>query len=512
MLKNTKFTIPDASAVTVAAFRSRLAQCDDAMYVEYIVNPESGLRCTVIFIDGMIASDLAHEHILKPLTTGAELKSLHDGRAVVDAILRGGLYHGQRKLCETLDDAMTELLFGSVLVVFDDCALAVAFDAKGFEKRAIAEPTNENVLKGSRESFVEIMRVNTSIVRRHIKSEELKVRQLTLGRRTNTSVAVLYMDGIVNAETLNRVIKQLESVEIEGLTTAGQFETLLYGKRFTLFPQAIYTERPDKLAGCLLEGRIGLIIDGLSIAYITPIDLHSLMQAPEDYSHHYVLASFFRILRYICTIASLILPALYVSVTTFHQEMIPTQLVVSIISSKRGAPFPTYMEVLLMLIAFEVLLEAGLRLPRAVGQTVSIVGALVVGQAAIQANILSPGVVIIIAAAGITGFVVPSQDLSNANRLLRIALVLLATIGGLFTTMLGLIAILYSMCTLEIFGTPYLSPLVANDGEQMFADTITRRSWATKSERPSNLHPADITRKPEKSDDAESNDGDGGAQ
>ncbi|MDR0905528.1 MAG: spore germination protein [Oscillospiraceae bacterium] len=496
MFKKTdpKPHIPDRETVCVSNFRARMTESDDTVYTDYVINRERNLHCTVIFIDGMISSDIAYEHVLQPLLTERGFAAVEDGRGAVEAIMRGRVYHGQRKELDTMTDALAELLFGGLLVVFDDCATAVSFDSKGFEKRGIAEPTNENVLKGSRESFVESLRVNTSIVRRYVRSEDLKVHQLTVGRRTNTSVAVVYIDGIANSETTAKIIKKFEDEDTDGLTTAGQVESVLYENTLTMFPQAMYTERPDKLVGCLLEGRVGIIVDGLSLAYITPIDFHSLMQAPEDYAHHYVLASFFRILRYTCTVASLVLPAFYVAVTTFHQEMIPTKLVVSIISSKRGVPFPTYMEVLLMLLAFEVLLEAGLRLPRAVGQAVSIVGALVVGQAAITANILSPGVVIIIAAAGITGFVVPSQDLSNINRTYRIILVLFATAGGLFATTLGLILIIYGMCEIEIFGTPYLSPSVANEGRQMYSDTILRRNWSGKRERPINIYPEDLIR------------------
>ena len=494
MQKNTKPPVAETEQISLAAIREAMRHSDDTVYSEYVINPVCNLRCTAVFIDGMVATDISFEHIFGQLAHNDDLSRLRDGKSAIAAIMRGRIQHGQRKHCATMTDAIAELLFGSVLLVFEGCAEAVAFDSKGFETRAIAEPTNENVLKGSRESFVEVLRVNTSIIRRHIKSRKLKVRQMTVGRRTNTTVAIMYIEGVANKETTRKIIERFESVDTDSLATAGQVEAVLYENGMTLFPQAMYTERADKVVGCLLEGRIGIIIDGLSIAYITPVDFNSFMQAPDDYAHHHVLSSFFRILRYVCMASSLVLPALYVSVTTFHQEMIPTKLVVSIISSKRSAPFPTYMEVLLMLLAFEVLLEAGLRLPKAVGQAVSIVGALVVGQAAIQANILSPGVVIIIAAAGITGFVVPNQDLSNITRMFRIGLVLLATIGGLFTTTVGIVVILYSMCRIEVFGTPFLSPFAGNEGRQMFNDTITRRQWSQKRKRPTNINPEDAVR------------------
>jgi len=511
MLKNTRVTSQSASSaeepaeplpVSLAAIRERMSQADDVIYTEYIINPSIGLGCTVVFIDGMVSSAIAYDHVLQPLMTNREFAEAPSGQVIINSIMSGSIYHSQRKLCSTKEEALSQLLFGSLLIFFDKCDIPVAFDSKGFEKRGISEAMNENIVKGSRESFVEVIRVNTSIIRRHILTDELKIRHLTVGRRTRTSVAIVYLEGIANSSTVEKVFKKFEDADIDGLTTAGQVESLLYDNPISMLPQSIYTERPDKLSGSLLEGRIGILIDGLSIVYITPIDFHSLMQAPEDYAHNFVFASFFRMLRYLCTAASIVLPAFYVSITTFHQEMIPTKLAVSIISSKRGAPFPTYMEVLLMLTAFEVLLEAGLRLPKSVGQAISIVGALVVGQAAITANILSPGVVIIIAAAGITGFIVPSQDLSNFNRLIRIFFVLLAMIGGLFTTTMGLIAIIYLMCTIEVFGTPYFSPIVAADGHGAFRDTFIRRKWSSMTRRPGNIDPEDIVRNATKPEDA----------
>jgi spore germination protein KA len=224
------------------------------------------------------------------------------------------------------------------------------------------------------------------------------------------------------------------------------------------------------------------------------VDLFAFLQAPEDYALHFFQSSVFRLLRNLSAFLALILPAFYVAITTFHQEMIPTKLAMSIIESKKTVPFPTVIEVLLMLLAFEILLEAGLRLPKSIGQTVSIIGALVVGDAAITAKILSPGVVIVIATAGITGFVIPSQDLANTVRILRLLLVFCSLFGGLFGIGVGIIAILYHLCTLEFFGVPYLSPFVAGEGRRMFHDTVVRASWLKQKIRPRSVRPEDSVR------------------
>ncbi|MDR0445553.1 MAG: spore germination protein [Oscillospiraceae bacterium] len=478
--------------VSVRELRERMANGDDAVFTELITS--GGVTATAVFIDGMVSSETVYDFILRPIAAGRVLADARAGEAAVERIMDGRVFQGRKKLCLSVDETTMELLSGSVAVIFDDVGAAVAFEARGFEKRAVSEPTSENVLKGSKEAFVEALRVNTALVRRRVKTSDLKIRQISVGRRTNTQVAIVYIEGIANRDTVAKIVSRFQSADTDGLVTAGQIESIMYERRHTLFPQALYTERPDRFVGSVLEGRVGIIVDGLPVTYITPIDFHTLLQAPEDYAHHFVLSSLFRIMRYVCAAASLMLPAFYVAVTTYHQEMIPTKLAISMISSKQGAPFPTYMEVTLMLLAFEVLLEAGLRLPRAVGQTVSIVGALVVGQAAITANILSPGVVIVISVSGITGFAVPNQDLSNACRVFRLSLVALATFGGLFTTTLGLILILYDMCSIEIFGTPYLSPLAGSEGRGMLDDTLVRRAWTTKRERPRNIAPEDAIR------------------
>lgn len=350
------------------------------------------------------------------------------------------------------------------------------------------------MLKGAKESFIEVLRVNTALVRRRIQTSTLIIQEMTLGKRSATSVSVIYISDVANPDTVNEVKQRLSKMPFDSITSSGQLENVLMDNKKTFIPQIVYTERVDKFCSGILEGRIGIMADGLPLAFIVPVDINAFLQAPEDYALNYVSSSVFRLLRHICAFLSLVLPSFYVSITTFHQEMIPTKLAISIIRSKQGVPLPTYLEVLLMLIAFEVLLESGLRLPRAIGQAVSIVGAIVVGEAAITAGILSPGVVIVISTAGITGFVVPNQDLSNVVRLCRFVLVFFSVFAGLFGVIVGLIALLYHLCSLEVFGTPYMSPYAANEGRDILDDTFINIPWNMKKKRPSNIGPVDTTR------------------
>ena len=474
--------------------KQKLSGSQDIIFNNIIVNKNKNMNITVIFVDGMVDPKIVDDDVLKPLVQEDILEKTKNEKELIELIMLGTAYHCQRKLRNKLVDCIGDLLRGSVVLVFDHSKEAVTFELKGFEKRSITEPTNENVLKGSKESFIEVLRVNTSLIRRRIQTSDLKIHQLTIGKRTHTAISVVYIEKLANQKIVDEVKKRLEKINIDSIITAGQIESLIMDNKWSFFPQLLYTERVDKFCANILEGRVGILIDGLPVTYIVPVDISSFLQAPEDYSLNYVQSSFFRLMRFANVFASLTLPAFYVSITTFHQEMIPTNLAVSIIQNKEGVPFPTFIEVMLMLLAFEVLLEAGLRLPTTIGQSVSIIGALVVGDAAITAKLLSPGVVIVIAVAGITGFVVPSQDMANTIRICRLFLVLCSTMGGLFGVSIGLILIIYHLCTLEIFGVPYLSPFVSNDGKEMFNDTLIRIPWFKTKKRPRNISPVDSKR------------------
>lgn len=474
--------------------KQAFTDCPDIVFSDISVKGNKRLRLTLVYVEGLVDERMTDDFILKPLVQEEVFAQARSQQAVIDLIVHGAVYHNQRTLREKLDDCVDDILSGSVALIFDETRLAVTFELKGFEKRSITEPTNENVLKGSKESFVEVLRVNTALVRRRLQTKDLKFIRLVLGSRSKTVVIIVYLDGVANGNTVAEVRRRLCNIKIDGIISAGQIEAFLLDKPKSLFPQVLYTERADKFCGNLLEGRVGIMIDGMPLAYIVPVDLNSFLQAPEDYALHYLSSSIFRVLRYISAFVALTLPSIYVSMTTFHHEMLPTDLVSSIVASKQGVPFPTFVEVLLMLFAFELLLEAGLRLPQAIGQTVSIVGAVVVGQAAITAKLLSPGVVIVIAAAGISGFVIPSQDLANIIRICRFFLVLFSVASGLFGVIVGLIALLYHLCTLEVFDTPYLSPFVACEGRGLFSDTITRGAWYNLKKRPANVAPGDDTR------------------
>ena len=312
------------------------------------------------------------------------------------------------------------------------------------------------------------------------------IEETVVGKQSRTSVATVYMNNITNRNMVDEVKKRLNAIEVDKALNAGFIEEFIVDNVNSPFPQVVYTERPDKFCSNIIDGRVGVIIDGLPIAYIIPASFLQLLQAPEDYSQHYLVSSAIRGLRFIALFFTLLIPSFYISITSFHQEMMPSELATSIASAKEGVPFPMFVEVILMLAAFEVLVEAGLRLPKSIGQAVSIVGALVVGQSAVEAKLLSPATVVVIAITAITSFTMPNQDLSNALRLWRFILVIFSSIIGIFGLCTGLFILLFQLCKLESFGVPYLSPLVASKGNQ-YLDTFVRFPLKFQKFRPFSL-------------------------
>lgn len=301
-----------------------------------------------------------------------------------------------------------------------------------------------------------------------------------------TPIGIIYIDGIVNKGLVDEVKKKLDNIEIDGVVEAGFVEEYIIDSKYSSFPQVTVTERPDKFCTAILEGRVGLLIDGLPTAYIIPATIYQFLRTPDDYSQNFIVVSSIRFLRYFSMMLSLFLPAFYIAVTTFHQEMIPTELAQAISASKEGVPFPTFIEVIFMLIAFEILLEAGFRLPKTIGQAISIVGALVVGEASVNAKLISPAVVVVIAVTVISSFTMPYQDFSSAIRMWRFAMVVGGASMGIFGIIIVAIFLLYHLASIETFGIPYLSPFVANEGKD-FGDSIIRLRLSSLKKRPSVL-------------------------
>ena len=442
---------------------------------------------TLCYLSGMVKMERVSDYVLRPLAQDEALARCGTPRQAMDRMKDGALYNLSAEERTRLDAAVFDLVNGCCLLLFPGESSVLSLNVGTEEKRSISSPSNETVLKGSRDAFVESLRTNTSIVRRHLKAPELRIREQVVGRQSVTSVDILYIEGLTNPHLVEQVAAQLADIDIDAVLATGNIEEYIVPAARTAFPLVQYTERSDRFCAGLAEGRVGILIDGLPLGYLAPGVLGDFLQAPQDKSESWLLASALTLLRYLCMLGTLLLPALYVAMVTFHQEMIPTRLALSIIAAKQDVPFRSVFEVIVLLLAFEILQEAGLRLPQSIGQTVSIIGGLVVGSAAVEAKIISPAVLIVVAIAGIAGYTMPSQEVAGALRIWRFLLALLASAAGLFGVVAGLSALVIHLAGIESFGVSYLTPFASNAGEQVEGHAVFRQPLPRVKQRPAAL-------------------------
>ncbi len=463
--------------------------CEDFSLRPIRLGGASGrLMASLCCLDGLVSGEAVSGGVLRPVTEAERFGGVASPEEAAEKLWEGLAYFYAAKKRTTLEEVTEDLLFGCCALVLD--GVAVTFETKQPQSRGVEKADTEKSVKGARDSFTEIYRQNTALLRQRIRTGELKLSEVSLGRRTKTRAAVVYLRGLTNASVVSELKERLGEIDIDGALTAGSLEEYLL-PRHSVFPQLTVTERPDRFALDLLEGRAGLLVDGLPFGFLTQGTLAQQMKVTEDRSSHPLTASVLTLLRWAALFLSVLLPALYVVVTVYHQEMLPDKLLLSVIRSKQDVPFSTAAETLGMLLAFELLQEAGLRLPESVGQTVSIIGALIVGQSAVEAKVISPIVVIVVAVAGITGYTTPNQDLAAAARLCRFALVLLGLCLGIFGLVFGAILLTYYLCTLESFGTPYLAPFCDGTAGELLR-ALVRLPLPKLRERPAALRPEDV--------------------
>ena len=426
------------------------------------------LRAALFFFDGMVESSNINESIIKPI-------SLWEGAPLpMESVIDEVLHIDDCPFDPPVDKLVSAFLYGDTIVLVDGDSRPAIVNTKGFAKRGPDEPDNEKVLRGPREGFTEAFMGNLALIRRRLRTPDLCFEFSQVGSVSHTTVSVCYINGIADQTVLQAVKQRLKQIELDAVLDANYLSELMRDDRFSPFPTTGFTERPDIVAAKLLEGRIAIVVDGTPVVLTVPHILQETFQANDDYYISYLYTNLTRWLRVLGFVLTITLPAIYVALLTWHQEMIPTRLLFSIAASRQGVPFTTFTEAVGILIIFEILKEAGTRTPETIGQALSIVGGLVLGQAAVEARFASAPMVIVIAFSGVTALIVPK--LRTATLLLRFFLLICAAILGLYGILLGLACILAHVCRLTSFGIPYLTNILAGE-KHNGQDVLFRFPW-----------------------------------
>ncbi|NLU35478.1 MAG: spore germination protein [Clostridiales bacterium] len=470
-----------------AKIRREFDRCEDLVIRALEIGENNFITMLVVYIDGMVDKQILNSHVLRPLLIDARtapLAKTADKRTIVNIIERNLLDN-----CEVLEltdykQSVDKILSGDTVLYIDGCDIALATCTKGFPLRNVEEPDTESNVRGPREGFVESFRINTSLIRKRIKSPALKIEEMTIGRQTNTKVGIVYVEGIADRNVVEEVKKRLFSIDIDGVLESGMLEELIMDSPLSPIPTIANSEKPDKIAGKLLEGRVAIITDGTPFVLTVPNLFIEAFQSNEDYYSLPFFSSLIRILRYAAFAISVYGPALYVAMLGFHQSVIPFRLVATIAAARQGLPFDSFTEAFIMGIAFELLREAGVRMPKPVGQAVSIVGALVLGEASIRAGIAGAPMVIITAITAICGFILTPYY--SFMPIARFFLLVSAQVLGLLGISLVTAAGLIHLCSLRSFGVPFMAPLAPLNLSDL-KDTIIRAPLWTMLKRPKTL-------------------------
>lgn len=446
---------------------------DETFVVRFLENQlKPAIKCCILFIDGMIDNKIVDEHVIKPIMQNNELSSADD---IIGSLQNRVVFLNQTEKTPDVEKLSMAIVQGDTVLLIEGLQEGLSLSTKGWKSRSISEPLSERMNRGPREGFTESILDNLTLIRRRVKTPALKMKFITIGVQTNTNVCICYIDGIVNQKILDELFRRIKRIHPDGILDSGYIRELIQDSPLSPFDTIGDTERPDTAAGKLLDGRIALLVDGSPVVLILPYVFIEIFQVSEDYSLNFYFASIGRILRVLSFFITISVPAIYLALVTYHQETIPTPLLLSISAARQGVPFPTIIEVGLMLIVFEILRETGARMPYYIGQALSIVGALVLGTASVDAKIVSAPIVIIVSITAITGLSI--LGIKSAVIMLRLIFLLLAAFFGLYGYLFGIMGLLLHLCDIRSFGVPYMLSFTTLDASDLKDTAIRAPLW-----------------------------------
>lgn len=477
---DTLFTSIDRN---IDKLKTIFTDCDDIIFREFNFGENKSIRGFMAYVDNIVSTDVIENPVLTNLLTRTNISP---GDNIAARALEQVIAVGEADFVYDFKAVCDAMLIGDTVVIIDGDPRGIVVSTKSWPTRGVPDAETEVVVQGPKDAFCESASINTVLVRRRIRDTRLKVLRKTAGRSSNSTIIVMYMDGIARKQIIDEVVQSIDNVKTDIIPDSGYFVQLTEKDVFTPFPTMQLTERPDKAAASISEGRVVVIVDNTPFAIVVPATLNVFFQSAEDYYDNWEIMSFLRILRYIAAVIAVCLPGFYVALTVYHPSVIPTALALKIASSRGNVPFPTVVEVLIMELAFELLREAGIRLPSPVSSTIGIVGGIIIGQSAVEAGLVGPAVVIVSALAGICSFVVPSVAFVSAMRIIKYFVLILSSALGLFGFWVSLVVIIVHLCSIKTFGIPYLFPFCSGsvNGWSDLKDSIIRAPMFMMKKRP----------------------------
>ena len=446
----------------------------------------------LFFIEGMVDQTLINDFILRELMKTEHFKDFN-GECPLTHIEESVISINQVTRADNFEETVSQILNGLSALLVQDCSEALLIETRGYEKRNVEKPITENVIRGAHEGFSENLRTNITLIRRIIRNKNLVTELMTVGRTNNSSCAIIYLEDIANPSIVKEVKRRIKKLDTDYIAGSGMLEEQLSDNAQSIFPHILTTERPDRASSFISDGKVVILIDGAPFASAVPTTFIEALQSPEDFFLKWQFSTALRIVRLIGIFCALFLPGLYIALILFHQEMLPTELLTSIARSRENVPFPTILEIIMMEVSFELIREAGIRVPGAIGTTLGIIGALVLGQAAVSAQIVSPILIIIVAVTGIGSFAVPTYALAFAIRLIRFLFILVGAFAGFYGMAFGIFVIAGLACSIKSFGVPYFAPVAPKTKSNQ--DIILSRPIYAHKYRPDYQNPLNKRRR-----------------